>query len=71
MIQPSDLLTPDELAARLKVSRGWVTNKTRHRCLNPVPHFRIGKYVRFSWPAVSAWLESTAPPVRKVPKRAA
>jgi hypothetical protein len=59
VIQPSDLLTPVQLAERLQVSRAWVTEKTRRRCIDPVPHMRIGKYVRFHWPAVSAWLEST------------
>lgn len=60
MIQPSDILTPDELAKRLKVNRGWVTEKTRRRCANRIPHMRIGKYVRFNWPDVSAWLETTS-----------
>jgi len=58
-------LTPEQLAQRLSVRRGWVTEKCRVRCQNPIPHFRIGKYIRFSWPVVSAWIESTATPTPK------
>jgi excisionase family DNA binding protein len=61
VIAPADILTPDELAARLKVSRSWVYEKMRSRSENPLPVFRIGKYVRFSWVAVSGWLQSTVP----------
>src|SRR5437016_122521 len=48
------LLTPNELAARLKVSRFWIYEKLRRR--DGFPHFRCGRYLRFSWPAVLAWL---------------
>jgi hypothetical protein len=65
MIQPNDLLTPDQLAQKLSVARGWVTEKTRRRCSDRIPHMRIGKYIRFSWPAVAAWLESTSIPSTK------
>lgn len=58
-ISPEDILTPTELAKRLKVGKGWVFEKTRKRQQNPIPVFRIGRYIRFSWPAVVAWLEST------------
>jgi excisionase family DNA binding protein len=59
-IEPSDLLTVDEVASRLKVSRGWVFEKTRSRQSNPLPCMRPGRYLRFSWIEVSAWLKSTA-----------
>jgi excisionase family DNA binding protein len=59
VIAPADILTPDELAARLKVRKTWVYEKLRPGRKNPLPVFRIGKYLRFSWPAVSAWLDST------------
>jgi hypothetical protein len=59
-INPSDLLTPEELAARLKVKTSWVFEQTRRRAKirnkNPLPVIPLGKYVRFSWAAVSAWL---------------
>lgn len=54
------LLTPQELAARLAVSASWVREKTRERARlrdsDPLPVVRLGKYVRFSWPAIQAWL---------------
>lgn len=59
-MDPKDILTPDELCARLKVSRGWVIEKSRRRCQNRFPSLRIGKYVRFYWPDVSAWLVATS-----------
>jgi len=55
------LLTPAELAARLAVGESWVREKTRERARlrdeDPLPCVRLGKYVRFSWAAVEAWLQ--------------
>jgi hypothetical protein len=58
LLQPSDLLTPEQLAANLKVSRAWVLDqlRARNRRSNPLPYFRVGRFPRFSWPAVTAWL---------------
>jgi hypothetical protein len=54
------LLTPEQLAARLAVSPSWIREKTRSRARtrdkDPLPVVRLGKYTRFSWPAVEAWL---------------
>ncbi len=54
------LLTPQQLAERLNVPVSWVREKTRERARvrdkDPLPAVRLGKYVRFSWPAVEAWL---------------
>jgi hypothetical protein len=59
-IVPSDLLTPAELAERLKVPKSWVFEQTRRRAkvrnANPLPCIRLGKYLRFSWVQVSEWL---------------
>jgi hypothetical protein len=59
-IDPADLLTPEELAARLKVSKSWVFEQTRERSKvrnkSPLPCIRLGKYLRFSWVEVSEWL---------------
>ena len=55
-IDPSQILTLKELAERLKVSERWVYEKSRRRCLNPLPAIRIGRYLRFDWLEVSAWL---------------
>jgi excisionase family DNA binding protein len=55
-IDPSQILTLEELASRLKVSERWVYEKSRRRCQNPLPTIRIGRYLRFDWTSVSAWL---------------
>lgn len=55
-IDPSQILTLAELAERLKVSERWVYEKSRRRCQNPLPTIRIGRYLRFDWISVSAWL---------------
>ena len=54
------LLTVDEVAAVLKVSRSWVYEHTRARGVPPgerLPHIKVGKYVRFDARAVRAFLE--------------
>jgi excisionase family DNA binding protein len=59
LVKAEDILTPEELAARLKVPDSWVYEKTRGRCRNPIPCLRLGRYVRFDWTSVATWL--TAP----------
>ena len=57
---PMVLLTPKELAERLNVPPSWVREKTRHRArvrdVDPLPVIRLGKYVRFRWTDIEAWL---------------
>lgn len=59
-LDPDDILTPAELATRLKVSKTWVFEQTRQRAKvrnkKPLPYIRLGKYLRFSWVQVSLWL---------------
>jgi hypothetical protein len=59
-INHADLLTPAELAERLKVPKSWVFEQTRQRAkvrnANPLPCIRLGKYLRFSWPKVCEWM---------------
>lgn len=56
--QPQEILTPEEVAALLRVSLTWVYEKSRRRQKNPLPTVRIGRYLRFSRTAVLAWFES-------------
>jgi hypothetical protein len=58
VIHPTDILTPAELAQRLKVRPTWVYEHIRNRDENPLPVIRVGKYLRFSWVNVCAWLQS-------------
>jgi hypothetical protein len=50
-----------ELARRLNLPVSWVRDRVRRRCLDPIPHERHGKYVRFLWghPRLAAYLEGS------------
>jgi hypothetical protein len=47
--QEKALMDSDELAAVLNVPVSWVREQTRSRAVDPIPHLRLGKYVRFIW----------------------
>ena len=54
------LLTVEDVAALLKVSKNWVYEHTRARGTprsERLPHLKIGKYLRFDARAVRAFLE--------------
>jgi hypothetical protein len=44
-----EVLTAEELAERWRVPPSWVREQCRSRCADPIPHARLGRYVRFSW----------------------
>ena len=53
-----DLLTVEDVAAMLKVSKSWVYEHTRSRVVpraDRLPYIKLGKYVRFEAPAVRAF----------------
>jgi excisionase family DNA binding protein len=54
-LEPGDILTPTELAERLKVPLSWVYKQSAK---DAIPVMRCGTYLRFDWAAVSAWLRS-------------
>ncbi len=63
-IQPGRLeliLTPQQLAERLQVKPSWIYEQTRNRSgvrnPDPLPHIKMGLYLRFDWRDVLAWLE--------------
>ena len=63
VIQPEDLLTPEQLAERLQVKLSWVWEQTRsrNRSKNPLPFVRLSpKVLRFDWRVVAAWIENKA-----------
>jgi hypothetical protein len=49
----SVLLTPSELASRLQVKLSWVYSHA-----DDIGAFRLGKYIRFSWPVVLGRLQA-------------
>jgi hypothetical protein len=44
-----EVLTAEDLAQRWRVPPSWVREQCRSRCSDPIPHVRLGRYVRFSW----------------------
>jgi len=52
-----ELITVQELAKRLKVPVSWVYQRTRLG-QEAIPHVKMGKYVRFNWDEVVAFLRS-------------
>ena len=55
-----ELLTVDDVAALLKVSKSWVYEHTRTRGTprsERLPHVKIGKYVRFDPQLVRAFID--------------
>lgn len=55
-----ELLTPQQLSERLQVKPSWVYEQTRSRSgvrdSDPLPHIKMGLYLRFDWHDVCAWL---------------
>lgn len=52
----TELLTIDELSERLKVPNSWVYARTRETGAQAMPRLKVGKYLRFEWDAVMAWI---------------
>ena len=48
------LLTVDEVAERLGVTKDWVWAQAR---AGRIPHVRLGRYRRFREEAIDAWLQ--------------
>lgn len=51
------ILTVLDVADILKVPVSWVYDHTRPRCCNPLPCFKIGKYLRFYAADIYAYVE--------------
>ncbi len=47
------LLTADEVATLLRVSKAWVYAETRKK---RIPHVPLGRYVRYRHSAVNEWI---------------
>lgn len=62
VLTPSDILTPAELSARLKVKQSWIYEQMRAGRTNSLPTLRAGRLLRFSWTAVCEWLHGQGSP---------
>lgn len=49
------LLTADDVAELMRVTRAWVYAETRR---NALPHLRLGRYVRYRRSAIEAWMQT-------------
>jgi excisionase family DNA binding protein len=52
----NQLLKPQELAALLGVPSSFIYDRTRQNAPDPIPHFKLGKYVMFDFAQVQEWL---------------
>ena len=52
-----NLLTINELAERLKVPKSWLYSKTRETGPDAIPRLKVGKYLRFYFDEVMAWIQ--------------
>ena len=50
-----------EVASYLAVPKSWVYDRTQCKCSNRIPHFKIGKYLRFDPDSeeFQTWLKRT------------
>jgi hypothetical protein len=48
-----------EFGRRVNLPESWIHEHVRTRTVDPIPHVRFGKYVRFRWgsPELEAWIE--------------
>jgi hypothetical protein len=54
-----EVLTAERLAERWAVPPTWIFEQTRSRAADPIPHVRLGKYIRFQYgsPELAEWWE--------------
>jgi hypothetical protein len=54
-----EFIDSKELAARWSLPESWIREQVRLRSMDPIPHVRFGKYVRFRWgsPELEDWAE--------------
>jgi predicted DNA-binding transcriptional regulator AlpA len=57
-MENQELLTIEEMSAKLKVKPSWLNFRTMQTGNNSIPRVKIGKYLRFSPGAVMEWIEA-------------
>ena len=52
-----EIIDSKELARRLRLPESWVRDRVRGRSPDPLPHVKVGRYVRFEWggPELVEW----------------
>jgi excisionase family DNA binding protein len=49
-----NLIGIEEMASKLDVPVSWIYSRTRTNC---IPHYKVGKYVRFDESEIWEWLK--------------
>ena len=57
VIYDDDFATVSEIAAFLQVPTSWVYSRSRRRGVERIPHFKLGKYLRFSRREILEWIQ--------------
>ena len=54
-----EFINSKTLSERWSLPESWIREQVRSRSVDPLPHVRFGKYVRFRWgsPELEAWAE--------------
>lgn len=60
VVSPTEILTLEEAASRLKVRPSWIYAQTRAGGAQSIPYIKVGQMLRFRWSAIEAWLETRA-----------
>jgi hypothetical protein len=55
-LQDYEMLTSKQFAVKLGLPESWVRNQCRSNCPDPIPHVKVGKYIRFEWPSKDLYL---------------
>jgi hypothetical protein len=57
-----EVIDSAELAARWSLPESWIRERTRCRAVDPIPHLKFGRYIRFRWGSseLTQWLERRA-----------
>ena len=55
---PEPILTIEQVAERLQLKPSTVYELTRRRSRHPLPVLRAGKFLRFRWSQIEAWLDA-------------
>lgn len=52
-----EIIDSKELASRWHLPESWVRDRVRTRSDDPLPHVKVGRYVRFEWgsPELVEW----------------
>jgi len=56
MQSPEPILTIEQVAERLQLKPSTIYELTRRRNSRPLPVLRAGKFLRFRWSEIEAWL---------------